>query len=95
MNYTIQLSAEEIERLEAAKEQGVEVDRLIREFAVKLPISKAPPESEKLSSNQAAPCDEEPLPEFTEEELYEFIDDLVHRVVRGGERQPDGTMKYK
>lgn len=31
---------------------------------------------------------------MTEEELGEYVNDFVHRVVRGGERQPDGTMKY-
>jgi len=31
----------------------------------------------------------------TEEQLSEFCDDFVHRFVRGGERLPDGSVKYK
>lgn len=31
----------------------------------------------------------------TEGELSEFVDDFLHGVVRGGERLPDGSVKYK
>ena len=94
MKYSLELTDQEAAQIAEAERQGIAIAPLIRKLIASLPIGKTP---SNLSFTERQELQAKAFAESgtTEEELSEYVNDFVHRVVRGGERQPDGTMKYK
>lgn len=100
LKHTVMISDEVYESLErAAKDRGRTIDQAADDILAErlAQLGRLGPRPSTLNYEEMAALVQQDFEKtgMTDEEHTEFIDDFVHRVVRGGERQPDGTVKYK